>query len=81
MCTRCFETQRSPGCICTRISKFLKHSLLSGILAKLEAAVSEENWVLTHFSNALILNTMNVKQNQNNREVSYETFFAQNSPG
>ena len=28
MCTRCFETQSSPGCTCTRRSKFLTHSLL-----------------------------------------------------
>jgi hypothetical protein len=27
MCTRCFETQSSPGCTCTRRSKFLRHSL------------------------------------------------------
>ena len=27
MCTRCFETQSSPGCTCTRRSKFLTHSL------------------------------------------------------
>ena len=26
MCTRCFETQSSPGCTCTRRSKFLTHS-------------------------------------------------------
>ena len=29
MCTRCFETQTSPGCTCTRRSKFLTHSLTS----------------------------------------------------
>ena len=28
MCTRCFETQSSPGCTCTRRSRFLTHSLL-----------------------------------------------------
>ena len=28
MCTRCFETQSSPGCTCTRRSKFLTHSLV-----------------------------------------------------
>ena len=28
MCTRCFETQSSSGCTCTRRSKFLTHSLL-----------------------------------------------------
>ena len=27
MCTRCFENQSSPGCTCTRRSKFLTHSL------------------------------------------------------
>ena len=27
ICTRCFETQSSPGCTCTRRSKFLTHSL------------------------------------------------------
>ena len=27
MCTRCFETQSSSGCTCTRRSKFLTHSL------------------------------------------------------
>ena len=27
MCTRCFETQSSLGCTCTRRSKFLTHSL------------------------------------------------------
>ena len=27
MCTRCFEIQSSPGCTCTRRSKFLTHSL------------------------------------------------------
>ena len=27
MCTRCFETQSSPGCTCNRRSKFLAHSL------------------------------------------------------
>ena len=27
MCTRCFATQSSPGCTCTRRSKFLMHSL------------------------------------------------------
>ena len=27
MCTCCFETQSSPGCTCTRKSKFLTHSL------------------------------------------------------
>ena len=27
MCTRCFETQSSPGCTCTHRSKFLTHSL------------------------------------------------------
>ena len=27
MCTRCFEIQSSPGCSCTRRSKFLTHSL------------------------------------------------------
>ena len=27
MYTRCFETQSSPGCSCTRRSKFLTHSL------------------------------------------------------
>ena len=27
MCTRCFETQSSPGCTCTRRFKFLTHSL------------------------------------------------------
>ena len=29
MCTRCFETQSSPGCTCTRKFKFLTHSLIS----------------------------------------------------
>ena len=28
MCIRCFETQSSPGCTCTRSSKFLTHSLI-----------------------------------------------------
>ena len=28
MCTHCFETQSSPGCTCTRRSKFLTHSLI-----------------------------------------------------
>ena len=27
ICTRCFETQSSPGCTCTRRSKILTHSL------------------------------------------------------
>ena len=27
ICTRCFETQSSPGCPCTHRSKFLTHSL------------------------------------------------------
>ena len=27
MCTRCFENQSSPGCTCTRRSKFLTHFL------------------------------------------------------
>ena len=31
MCTRCFETQSSPGCTCIRRSKFLTHSLYSKI--------------------------------------------------
>ena len=29
MCTRCFETQSSKGCTCTRRSKFIMHSLQS----------------------------------------------------
>ena len=32
MCTRCFETQSSPGCTCTRRSKFLTHSLSTKVL-------------------------------------------------
>ena len=29
MCTRCFETQTSPGCTCTQRSQFLTHSLIN----------------------------------------------------
>ena len=32
LCTRCFETQCSPGCTCTCRSKFLTHSLNHGLL-------------------------------------------------
>ena len=32
MCTRCFETQSSPGCTCTRRSEILTHSLESVFL-------------------------------------------------
>ena len=31
MCTRCFETQSSPGCTCTRRFKFLTHSLVKAV--------------------------------------------------
>ena len=32
MCTRCFETQSSPGYTCTRRSKILRHSLFWNLL-------------------------------------------------
>ena len=35
MCTRCFETQSSPGCTCTRRSNFLTHSLFIELKSRL----------------------------------------------